>query len=233
MLATIEIVLDTETTGLDPAFGHRLVEIGCLELKNHVPTGRVFHQYINPERDVPEDAFRVHGLSTEFLQSHPTFDKIAKDFLEFVGEHPLIIHNAPFDMKFINYQLECLELPQIPMTRTIDTLKLARQKYKGGRYSLDALCQRLGVDNSNRVKHGALLDAELLADVYLEMCGGRQPDFGLGDNTSGSICNGTVIQQGTPAKIYPVRTFAVSEAEKLAHAAFLQKIKDPMWKKVG
>jgi DNA polymerase-3 subunit epsilon len=119
------------------------------------------------------------------------------------------------------------------MTRTIDTLKLARQKYKGGRYSLDALCQRLGVDNSNRVKHGALLDAELLADVYLEMCGGRQPDFGLGDNTSGSISNGTVIQQATPAKSYPVRTFTVSDAEKLAHAAFLQKIKDPMWKKVG
>jgi DNA polymerase-3 subunit epsilon len=233
MLASIEIVLDTETTGLDPALGHRLVEIGCVELKNHVPTGRVFHQYINPERDVPEEAFRVHGLSHEFLQQHPPFASVAQAFLAFVADHPLIIHNASFDMKFINYQLECLELPQIPMTRTIDTLKLARQRYKGGRYSLDALCQRLGIDNSNRVKHGALLDAELLADVYLEMRGGRQPDFGLGDSISGTQLVARETSHAISATIYPVRTFSVSAAEKAAHEAFLQKIKDPMWKKAG
>lgn len=175
-----EIVLDTETTGIEPADGHRLVEIGCVELVNHVPTGRVWHQYINPQRDMPPEAFDVHGLSAQFLSDKPVFRAVAADFLAFLGEARLVIHNAAFDMKFLNAELGWAGLPQLALHRAIDTLAIARKRFPGSPASLDALCRRFGIDNSRREKHGALLDSEILAEVYLELIGGRQPDLVLG-----------------------------------------------------
>lgn len=172
-----EIVMDTETTGLDPAEGHRIVEIGAVELLNHLPTGRVYHQYINPERDMPAEAFAVHGLSAERLAREPVFAAVAEAFLAFIGDAPLIIHNAAFDMKFLNAELSALGLPALPAERAVDTLAIARRRFPGSPAGLDALCRRFGVDNSAREKHGALLDSELLAEVYLELIGGRQPDL--------------------------------------------------------
>ncbi|MCB1378708.1 MAG: DNA polymerase III subunit epsilon [Alphaproteobacteria bacterium] len=169
-----EIILDTETTGLDPATGHRIVEIGALELLNHVPTGSTFHVYLNPERDMPPEAQAVHGLSAEFLRDKPLFKDVVEDFLTFVLDSPLIIHNASFDMAFINAELSYLGRPAIPSTRVVDSLQLARQRHPMGPNSLDALCKRYGVDLSRRTKHGALLDSELLAEVYIELIGGRQ-----------------------------------------------------------
>jgi DNA polymerase III subunit epsilon len=169
-----EIILDTETTGFKPEEGHRLAEIGALELFNHIPTGIVFHKYLNPERDMPREAEAVHGLSNAFLRDKPLFAAIAGELLEFLGDAPIIIHNASFDMSFINAELATIRHEAISMTRVIDTLALARRKYPMGPNSLDALCKRFGVDNSKRTKHGALLDAELLAEVYLELIGGRQ-----------------------------------------------------------
>ena len=169
-----EIVLDTETTGLDPAAGHRIVEVGMLELINHIPTGQAFHRYINPARDMPAEAFAVHGLSSEFLSDKPTFAAIADDFLSFIDDAPLIIHNAGFDMGFINAELTRLARPTLDGDQVIDTLALARRKHPMGPNNLDALCKRHGIDNSRRDKHGALLDAELLAEVYLALIGGRQ-----------------------------------------------------------
>lgn len=174
-----EIVMDTETTGLDPFTGHRVVEIGAVELINHVPTGNVYHQYINPQRDMPEEAFNVHGLSEEFLISKPVFADIAQDFLTFIDDGILVIHNAPFDMKFLNAEFSWIETEHLSMDRVIDTLALARKRYPMGPNSLDALCRRYGIDNSRRDKHGALLDSELLADVYMELIGGRQTVLGL------------------------------------------------------
>ena len=168
-----EIVMDTETTGLDPFDGHRIVEIGGVELDNHVPTGRTYHQYINPMRDMPTEAFEVHGISEEFLADKPTFDKIAQEFLDFVGDAVLVIHNAPFDMKFLNAELEWVGKPKLPLSQALDTLAIARKRFPGSPSSLDALCRRFGIDNSNRTLHGALLDSEILADVYLELIGGR------------------------------------------------------------
>ncbi len=172
-----EIVMDTETTGLDPAEGHRIVEIGAVELLNHLPTGRVYHQYVNPERDMPAEAFAVHGLSAERLAREPVFAEVAEAFLAFIGDAPLIIHNASFDMKFLNAELSALGLPPLPAERAVDTLAIARRRFPGSPAGLDALCRRFGVDNSAREKHGALLDSELLAEVYLELIGGRQPDL--------------------------------------------------------
>lgn len=169
-----EIILDTETTGLDPEKGDRLVEIGCVELVNAVPTGRTFHVYLDPERDVPEDAVRIHGLTRDFLKGKPKFSEVASDLLAFLGQATIIIHNAEFDMKFINSELRRCEFPLLPMDRVIDTLAMARRKHPGASNTLDALCARYKIDNSKRTKHGALLDAELLADVYVELCGGRQ-----------------------------------------------------------
>jgi DNA polymerase-3 subunit epsilon len=169
-----EIILDTETTGLDPATGDRVVEIGAVELLNHLPTGRTFHVYINPERDMPKEAEAVHGLSSAFLSDKPIFAAIAQDFLDFIGDAALVIHTASFDMAFLNAELGFLRLGPIPPERVIDTLHIARQKHPGSANSLDALCRRYGIDNSRRTKHGALLDSELLADVYLELIGGRQ-----------------------------------------------------------
>ncbi len=173
-MALREIVLDTETTGLDPATGDRLVELGCVELLNSIPTGETFHRHIDPEREVPHEAFRIHGLSTEFLRGKPKFAEIASDFFEFIGESKLIIHNAEFDLKFLNAELRRIEFPPLNSDRVVDTLALARRKHPGAPASLDALCVRYGIDNSRRTKHGALLDSEILAEVYLELTGGRQ-----------------------------------------------------------
>ena len=171
-----EIVLDTETTGFDPETGDRIVEIGGVELYNHVATGRTYHQYINPERSMPAEAFEVHGLGDDFLSDKPKFAQIGQDFVDFVGDARLVIHNAAFDMKFLNAELRWMGLPALPMERAIDTLGMARKKFPGSPATLDALCRRFNIDNSARTLHGALLDSEILAEVYLELIGGRQPD---------------------------------------------------------
>src|SRR5262249_38669620 len=174
-----EIVLDTETTGLDPDAGHRIVEIACVELVNHVPTGRTFQRYLNPERDMPTDAQAVHGLTTEFLADQPLFSTVAEEFLEFIGDSRLVIHNAEFDLKFVNAELAKLGRTKLQAQRAVDTVQLARRKFPGAPASLDALCGRFGVDNSSRTLHGALLDAQLLSEVYLELVGGRQVTIDL------------------------------------------------------
>ena len=196
-----EIVMDTETTGLDPFTGHRIVEIGAVELINHVPTGNVYHQYINPQRDMPEEAFNVHGLSEEFLSAKPVFADVASDFLTFIDDGILVIHNAPFDMKFLNAEFSWIEVEQLSMDRVIDTLALARKRYPMGPNSLDALCRRYGIDNSKRDKHGALLDSELLADVYMELIGGRQTVLGLTSEPAQST--GQVEVQQAKAHVRP------------------------------
>lgn len=222
-----EIVLDTETTGLDPASGHRIVEIGCIELINHIPSGNTWHQYVNPERDMPEKAFEVHGLSSEYLADFPVFDKIAEGFVNFIGDSLMVIHNAEFDMKFINAELGLSGLPSLPMSQSIDTVAMARRKFPGAPASLDALCKRFQIDNSNRTLHGALLDAELLADVYLELIGGRQRGLELGsDNKGAGISETPEAKTGT---LYPQRTFPVPADEERAHDAFMAKIADPIW----
>ena len=221
-----EIVLDTETTGFSPTEGHRIVEIGCVELHNHVPTGAVWHTYVNPERDMPDGAFQVHGLSESFLADHPVFAEIVSGFLDFLGDSRLVIHNAAFDMAFVNSELGTLGLAPIPIDRTVDTVQMARARFPGAQASLDALCRRFGIDNSARTKHGALLDAELLAEVYLELVGGRQHDFAL-------VAREDAVQTGFTAAERPVRAprpHAASEAERAAHAAFIKGLTDPIWK---
>ena len=223
-----EIVLDTETTGLDPDSGDRIVEIGAVEILNHVPTGQVFHQYINPERDMPQEAFAVHGLSSAFLADKPVFAKIAQDFLDFVGEAQLVIHNAAFDMKFINAELGWQKMPAIPWARAVDTLDMARRRFPGAQNSLDALCRRFNVDNSGREKHGALLDSELLAEVYLELMGGRQPDLTLtvAHNSGAAAARSGWVVPPRPAPLGD----RLSEAEASAHAAFVvEMIDDALW----
>ena len=219
-----EIVFDTETTGLSPEDGDRVVEIGCVELINHVPTGNNWHRYINPQRYMPGDAFRVHGLSEEFLSKQPTFAEVVDDFLEFVGRTPLVAHNASFDVGFINAELALLDRPPLDVAAIVDTVSIARRKYPGAQASLDALCRRFNVDLSARTKHGALLDAELLAEVYLELIGGRQPTLGL------AVELDTVAIDAAPTKTWPERTFTASAAELEAHAAFLEKISEPIWR---
>ena len=181
-----EIVMDTETTGLEATGGDRIVEIGGVELINHLPTGRTYHQYINPERTMPREAFEVHGLSDDFLSDKPVFARIADEFLEFIGDARLVIHNASFDMAFFNAELDRLGRPVLPMDRAIDTLEIARRKFPGAQASLDALCKRFGIDNSARTLHGALLDSEILAEVYLELLGGRQQGLSLASAGAGS-----------------------------------------------
>jgi DNA polymerase-3 subunit epsilon len=226
-----EIVLDTETTGFDPLSGDRLVEIGCLELINHIPTGKNFHRYLNPERDMPEAAFRIHGLSAEFLADKPKFASLADDFLAFIDDSPLVIHNADFDMKFINWELEKAGKKALPTQRAIDTVIMARKKFPGSPASLDALCKRFNIDNSNRTLHGALLDAQLLADVYLELLGGRQTGLTLGADEAASgemnFARRNAATSDRPAR--PPRPHAPSEEELAAHAAFVAKLKDPVW----
>ncbi len=218
-----EIILDTETTGLSPRDGHRIVEIGALELVNHMPTGQTFHVYLDPERDMPKEAEAVHGLSADFLKGKPRFAAIAKDFLSFISDSVLIIHNAGFDMGFINWELRNVKLNPVDMGQVIDTLAIAKQKFPMASNSLDALCKRFGVDASRRTKHGALLDSELLADVYLELIGGRQTALGLaapGTPKHSIIQSGQTVGQSRPHPL-PSR---LSADERLAHAALLREL---------
>ncbi len=220
-----EIVFDTETTGLDPVTGDRLVEIGCIELVNRFPTGNVFHRYINPERDMPEGAFRVHGLSIEFLKDKPKFAEVVEDLVTFIGnDASLIAHNAMFDLGFLNAELKRANREQVNRDRLIDTLMLARRKHPGGSNKLDDLCVRYKIDNSRRTKHGALLDAELLAEVYLELIGARQASFGLAEAASaGTVARGmggTILLRPQPL---PPR---VSAEELAAHQAFIATLGD-------
>lgn len=222
-----EIVLDTETTGFKPEEGHRLIEIGCIELVNHVATGNRFHVYINPERDVPPDAVAVHGLTEEFLADKPVFNDVASEFVTFIGDAPLVIHNAAFDMAFLNWELKIAGYPLIDRKRAVDTLTMARQKFPGSPATLDALCKRFGVDNSNRTLHGALLDAQLLAEVYLELLGGRQTGLAL---ASGPAARGGTGAAGRIDRPYrEARPHPVSETELAAHAELLAKLKNPLW----
>ncbi|MEL6792341.1 MAG: DNA polymerase III subunit epsilon [Pseudomonadota bacterium] len=233
-----EIVMDTETTGLDPFDGHRIVEIGGIELMNHIPTGRIYHQYINPQRDMPTEAFEVHGLSAERLSREPVFAQIADAFIDFVGDAKLVIHNASFDMKFINAELKWLEKPEIPFDRAIDTLAIARKRFPGSPASLDALCRRFGVDNSSREKHGALLDSEILAEVYLELIGGRQPDLAAALGSGSAPAARSEASSGTSAWTPPPRPRALrsrlTDEERAAHADFVDQLGDEaVWRKIG
>ena len=221
-----EIVLDTETTGFEPSEGHRIVEIGAVELLNKMPTGRTYHQYINPERAMPKEAFEVHGLGDDFLRDKPVFKTIARAFIEFVGESTLVIHNAAFDMKFLNAELKTLGHPGLPMSQSLDTVAMARRKFPGAPASLDALCRRFGIDNSAREKHGALLDCELLAEVYLELIGGRQPDFVLATAAAQTAAHQRNTQAGRAKARPSVLASRLTEDEQAAHQAFLAKMGD-------
>ena len=224
-----EIVLDTETTGLDPKSGHRIVEIGCIELLHHAPTGQEFHAYVNPERDMPEDAFNVHGLSEVFLADQPVFAKIVDAFLNFIGDSQLVIHNAQFDMRFINAELDRLGRPILPMGRAIDTVAMARKRFPGAQVNLDALCNRFGIDNSSRSKHGALIDSGLLAGVYIELLGGKQIGLALAGRTDAEAA-GAALTGGADRPFRPPRAHSPSSAELEAHAALLDRLDDPIWR---
>jgi DNA polymerase-3 subunit epsilon len=219
-----EIVLDTETTGLEPASGHRIVEIACVELVNHIPTGRSFQCYVNPERDMPADALAVHGLSDEFLSNKPRFAEIVDGLLQFIGDAPLVMHNAEFDVRFLNAEFQRVGRPPLPAPSVVDTLQMARQKFPGAPISLDALCRRFAIDNSGRTRHGALLDAELLADVYLELVGGRQTGLEL-----------MAVSQVAPVAVTAARVprlarpHAPTEAELAAHVLLVAQLKNPIW----
>lgn len=220
-----EIVLDTETTGFEPEAGDRIVEIGAVELFNHMPTGRTFHEYINPERSMPQEAFQVHGLGDDFLRNKPKFAAIGQKFLDFIGDAKLVIHNAAFDMKFLNAELGWLGLPKLPWEQAVDTLAIARKKFPGSPASLDALCRRFGIDNSSRTLHGALLDSEILAEVYLELIGGRQPDLVLAPSqtaTNGGFAD-TAWRPRPRANPLPSR---LTDTETAAHEAFVKTMGD-------
>jgi DNA polymerase III subunit epsilon len=222
---TREIILDTETTGLSPRDGHRIVEIGAIELINHMPSGETFHVYLDPERDMPKEAEAVHGLSQAFLKGKPRFAAIAQDFLSFVGDAVLVIHNAGFDMGFINWELRNVNLKPIDMGQVIDTLAIAKQKFPMASNSLDALCKRFGIDLARRTKHGALLDSELLADVYLELIGGRQTALGLaapgGPKKSVTAASPSLVA----TRLQPLASRLTAE-ERAAHAALVQELGD-------
>lgn len=226
-----EICFDTETTGFNPLNGDRLVEIGAIELINHVKTGKVFHKYINPERDVPEEVVKVHGLTNEFLADKPTFAEIAQEWVDFIGEDGIFVaHNAQFDMNFINYELSKLGYKTYDWDRVVDTLEIAKNQFPGARNNLDALCRRFNIDNSARTFHGALLDAELLAEVYLQLLGGDEPSINFirteekKENTSEVIFGGK--------KILEARNFSLTEQEEQNHIEFMQKhLKSPIWLK--
>lgn len=220
-----EIVLDTETTGLAATNGDRIVEIACLELIHHVPTGETFHTYINPERDMPEEAFRIHGLSDAFLSDKPLFAAIADDFLAFIADAPLVIHNAEFDVGFINAELVRLGRDRLDGSRAVDTMRLARKRFPGAQASLDALCRRFEIDNSARTFHGALLDCELLAEVYLELKGGRQPGLELAQQ--GRRRAQAAVQERTRR---PPRPHAPSAEELAAHERLLEGVENPIWR---
>lgn len=240
-----EIVLDTETTGFDAEGDDRIVEIGCVELYNHMPTGETYHVYINPERMMPEEAFGVHGIGPDLLEpprppepgqillrDKPVFAKVGQSFVDFIGDAKLVIHNAAFDMKFLNAELRRMGLSTLPMDQATDTLAMARKKFPGARATLDALCSRFGIDNSNRTLHGALLDSEILAEVYLELIGGRQPDFALASTPgqSGGVSQDDWRPSARPNPL-PSR---LTEAEKSAHGEFVDGMGDEaLWKKLG
>ena len=227
-----ELVLDTETTGFDPQSGDRIVEIGAVELINQMPTGRTYHQYINPERAMPQEAFEVHGLGDDFLRDKPKFKEIAQDFLDFVKDDTMVIHNAAFDMKFLNAELGWLNLPLLPWEQALDTLAIARQRFPGSPASLDALCRRFNIDNSNRTLHGALLDSEILAEVYLELLGGRQPGLVLAE--SGKSDSGANLDTWRASKRPTPLPPRITEEETKAHEAFVEKLgEDALWKKLN
>ena len=230
-----EIVLDTETTGLEPGEGHRIVEIGAVELFNHMPTGRLYHQYINPKRTMPKEAFDVHGLGDDFLRDKPVFAAIAPAFLDFITDAPLVIHNASFDMKFLNAELAMANWPVLSTSRAIDTVLIARKKFPGSPASLDALCRRFNIDNSMREKHGALLDSEILAEVYLELVGGRQPDFGLATAQQNNAADLASRGQSWRARPRPTPLLPrLTAAEEAAHAAFVAAMGEgALWLKRG
>ena len=214
-----EIVLDTETTGLDPNQGHRLVELGCIELLNRIPTGATFHAYLNPDRDMPAEAFAIHGLSAEFLKGHKRFAEIVDEFLAFVGDAPLVIHNAGFDHGFLCAELKRVDRALIARDRLVDTLLLARRKHPAGPNRLDDLCARYGIDNSRRTKHGALLDAEILAEVYLELIGGRQAQLGLAESNArrGNERDGAAVRRARDVVLTP----RITDADRAAHCDFV------------
>ena len=220
-----EIILDTETTGLDPKMGHRLVEIGAIELINHTPTGVNYQTYINPERDVDPGAQEIHGLTNEFLKQHPAFEDISTEFMNFLSDSTLIIHNAPFDLAFINMELRRLGVAPISSERVIDTLVLARKKFPGAQANLDALCRRFAIENRHRELHGALVDAALLADVYIELIGGKEPTLGLSATKSKTVAEDIARVYQNP------RSFPVSEEELELHRAFVETLKNPIWDK--
>ena len=235
-----EIVLDTETTGISPRDGHRIIEIGALELMHHLPTGNKLHLYINPEREIDDGAVAVHGLTSAFLSDKPIFVEIVDEFLSFIGEAPLVIHNASFDMSFINAELGKIQYPALLMERAIDTLAMARKKFPGAQANLDALCRRFEIDNSHRDLHGALVDADLLASVYVELLGGRQPGLSLGAENKNepaafavnSEQASSILQIDRDKKqVRPIRPHAPSAEEMAAHDAFLAKLNDPIWLK--
>lgn len=238
-----EIVMDTETTGFDPFTGDRIVEIGGIELINHMPTGRTYHQYINPERSMPEGAFKVHGIGPDILEppqpvepgavtlrDKPLFAQVGKDFHDFVGDARLVIHNAPFDMKFLNWEWKRMGLPELPMSQALDTLEMARAKFPGAQNTLDGLCRRYGIDNANRTLHGALLDSEILAEVYLEMIGGRQP--GLVLNVMSGAGGGAAGEDWRPRPRPEALPSRITDEEAAAHAEFVDGLGDgAIWKK--
>ena len=215
-----EIVLDTETTGLDPAAGHRVVEIGAVEIVNKVATGRRFHAYLNPQRDMPDEAFRVHGLSEDFLADKPLFAHVAQDFLTFVEDAPLVIHNAEFDIRFLDHELSSAGHPPLGFSRAIDTLAIARRKHVGASNSLDSLCARYNISTSHRILHGALLDAQLLADVYLELSGGMQSSFSLHVAADAALA---LMQHGLTARPAPLPV-VVHEGERTAHETLIDSM---------
>ena len=218
-----EIALDTETTGLNPSNGDRIVEIGCVELRDHVATENLYHQYVNPEQPMPKEAFEIHGLSDEFLIKQPVMSEVMDEFLDFIGEATLVIHNAEFDLRFINAELNRLGKPLLNVDRALDTVQLAREKFPGAPASLDALCKRFNIDNSSREFHGALLDARLLADVYLELVGGLQPNL--------ELCSEVEVDQVKSEKTIQrdQRVHAANDEEIIAHKRLLAKIIDPIW----
>jgi DNA polymerase-3 subunit epsilon len=217
-----EIVFDTETTGLDPLQGHRLVEIGCIELVNRIPSGQVFHRYINPEREVPYEAFAIHGLSLDFLRDKPRFSEVCDDLITFIGDAPMVAHNASFDLGFLNAEFERCKRTLLTYDRLVDTLTLARRRHPGGSNRLDDLCSRYGIDNSRRTKHGALLDAELLAEVYVELIGGRQASLILVE-TSHEISTARHRTTAAPPRLAPLPP-RLSDAELEAHAGFIASL---------
>ncbi|WIW88135.1 DNA polymerase III subunit epsilon [Sphingobium sp. V4] len=224
-----EVIFDTETTGFDPASGDRLVEIGCIELINRVPSGRTFHAYYNPERDMPAAAFAVHGLSSEFLRDKPLFGLGARELLDFIEDSPLVAHNARFDFGFLNHELRLCGHSEVGLDRMIDTVAIARQLHPGAKHSLDALCTRYGIDRSHRVKHGALLDAELLAQLYIELTGGRQIGLGLAQEEAKQIIRVELTETTVVRPVRPARVFAASAQELERHAAFVATLKEPLW----